>query len=110
MGKSIVESDWGEFPFDQPQCFICGAETGLEKHHIFAGHANRRISEREGFWVTLCSTCHRDPKTGAQYNTELSEYLKAQAQMAYEETHTREEWMKLMRKNYLPLKKGNRYA
>ena len=49
MSKSIVESDWGEFPFDQPQCFICGCETNLEKHHIFAGHANRKISEREGF-------------------------------------------------------------
>lgn len=52
MSKSIVESDWGEFPFDQPQCFICGCETRLEKHHIFAGVANRKISEREGFGFT----------------------------------------------------------
>ena len=100
MAPSILEPEWGEFPFDVPQCFLCGCKTNLERHHIFAGVANRKISHREGFWVTLCSECHRGVD-GAQYNSETGEYLKRQCQMAYEELHSREEWMNLIRKNYL---------
>jgi len=92
MGKSIIQTD--------KQCFLCGRETCLERHHVFAGTANRRISEREGFWLWLCHDCHTGAK-GAQYEKETNLLLKREAQMAYEATHTREEWMKLIRKNYL---------
>ena len=99
MGKSIIEPV-PEFPFETYQCFLCGRKTMLEKHHVFAGVANRRISEREGFWCHLCVECHRGVD-GAQYNSETGDYLKAVCQQAYEETHTHEEWMQLIRKNYL---------
>ena len=99
MHKSIVESDWGEFPFDQPQCYICGRETGLEIHHIMAG-SNRRHSDRLGLWVHLCSECHRGAD-GAQYNREVGDRLKRDAQMAFEELYSHEEWMKIFKKNYL---------
>lgn len=82
-------------------CYMCGREYGLEKHHIFAGMANRRISEREGLWCWLCgTTCHRGTH-GAQYDKEMNFYLKGQAQKAFERTHTRQEWMKLIGRNYL---------
>lgn len=90
--KSIIQTD--------KQCFLCGRECFLEKHHIFAGTANRRISEREGLWVWLCHDCHTG-KHGAQYEQENNLYLKQTAQMAYEQTHTRSEWMGLIRKNYI---------
>lgn len=82
------------------ECFLCGRETCLEKHHIFAGVANRRISEANGFFCYLCAGCHRGVD-GAQYSRETGDYLKRECQMAFEETHSRDEWMALIRKNYL---------
>ena len=72
----------------------------LQRHHIFPGVANRKISEANGFFVDLCVDCHLGVD-GAQYNREVGDMLKRDCQMAYEETHTREEWMALIRKNYL---------
>ena len=86
---------------DEKKCYLCGREYGLERHHIFAGVANRRISEAEGLWVWLCGeTCHRGID-GAQYDPEKNRFLKQMAQMAYEQTHSHDEWMKLIRRNYL---------
>lgn len=94
--KSILQED--------KCCYLCGCTYGLEKHHIFAG-SNRRISERLGLWVYLCGAwtpknCHTGTD-GAQYNKELNLRLKREAQAAYERTHTRREWMEIIRKNYL---------
>ena len=92
--KSILQKD--------KVCYFCGRTYGLEKHHIFGGVANRKISERIGAWVWLCgSTCHRGTD-GAQYDRDKNFYLKADAQRAFELTHSRSEWMKLIGKNYLP--------
>lgn len=85
---------------DEKRCFFCGAVYGLERHHIFAGVANKPISERFGLWVWLCPRDHRGTD-GAQYDKEKNRLLKAEAQAAFERTHTREEWMRIIRKNYL---------
>lgn len=53
-----------------------------------------------GSGFRLCHDCHTGTD-GAQYDSEKNLYLKQVAQMAYEQTHTREQWMLLMRKNYL---------
>ena len=92
MGQSILQTE--------RECYLCGRKTCLERHHIFAGVANRRISEREGFWCYLDADCHRGTE-GAQYSKELNLRLKRDCQMAYEETHSREEFMRLIGKNYL---------
>ena len=81
-------------------CYLCPREFGLEKHHIFAGVANRRISEANGLWVWLCHDCHTGTE-GAQYDIEKNQYLKQMAQAEFEKTHTHDEWMKLIRKNYI---------
>ena len=92
MAKSILQ--------EGRSCYLCGRVTGLEKHHIFAGVANRKISESQGFWVFLCQQDHTGTD-GAQYDKEKNLMLKRDAQYAYERTHTRSEWMKLIGKNYL---------
>lgn len=84
----------------EKRCFLCYRKTCLERHHIFAGVANRRISEREGLWIWLCADCHRGTE-GAQYDKETNLFLKRLAQQAYEKTHTRQQWMDLIRKNYI---------
>ena len=82
-------------------CYLCGRTNGLERHHIFGGVANRKISEANGLWVWLCGvTCHRG-LDGAQYDPLVNRRLKMDAQYAFERTHTRAEWMRLIGKNYL---------
>ena len=90
--KSILQSE--------KICYLCGKQYGLEMHHIFAGVANRRISEERGFKVWLCAECHRGTD-GAQYDRDTNFRLKQDAQAEFERTHTHEEWMRLIRKNYI---------
>jgi len=92
MAESIIQSNRA--------CYLCGNNSNLERHHIFAGVANRRISEREGLWVWLCHNCHTGTD-GAQYDREKNQRLKQLAQTAYEKRHDRNQWMQLIRKNYL---------
>ena len=47
MSKSMFDTKKGT-------CFICGCHGYTEKHHIFGGVANRRLSEADGLWVYLC--------------------------------------------------------
>ena len=90
--KSILQTD--------RSCYFCGSVVGLEEHHIFAGVANRKISEKYGFKVWLCHI-HHTGAHGAQYDQELNLLLKQEAQKAFEVHHSRAEWMDLIRKNYL---------
>ena len=92
MAKSVINNE--------RECYLCGKTVNLERHHIFAGVANRKISEMLGLWVYLCHNCHTG-KNGAQYNKEKGLKLKQDAQRAFEKTHTRDEWMKWIKKNYL---------
>ena len=85
---------------DEKKCWICGSMVDLERHHIMSGTANRKLSERYGLWCYLCYRHHTGPG-GAQYNRVLNRELRMYAQMAFERTHTREEWMKVFGKNYL---------
>lgn len=93
MAKSILQTE--------RECYLCGRVDELEKHHIFAGVANRvPVSEKFGLWVYLCHEDHVG-KNGCQYNKEKGLKLKQDAQRAFEKTHSRKEWMELIRKNYL---------
>lgn len=92
MTESILQRDH--------DCYVCGRQFGLERHHIFAGTANRRISEKYGLWVWLCPKCHTGKK-GAQYEHELNQRLKREAQEAFEKEHGHAMWMEVFRKNYL---------
>ena len=92
MADSIVQT--------RKECWFCGARYGLEEHHIFAGVANRKISEKYGLKVWLCHD-HHTGDDGAQYNRELGDQLKQEAQKAFERLHGHGMWMQLIRKNYL---------
>lgn len=82
------------------ECWFCGSRSGLEVHHIFAGVANRRISEKYGLKVWLCHQ-HHTGTDGAQYDKEKNLQLKQEAQRKFEAIYDHEMWMRLIRKNYL---------
>lgn len=98
MSKSILQ--------EEKECWVCGMQAGLECHHIFAGVANRKISEKYGLKVWLCQRHHTGSR-GAQYDQSLNRQLKEAAQRAFEQRHSHREWMELIRKNYLEGDKDN---
>lgn len=84
---------------DRPyECFVCHQWGDIHLHHVFKGK-NRKISDREGFVVHLCADCHNalHGKNGHR----MDEYLMQTCQEEFEKTHTREEFMKLIGRNYL---------
>ena len=93
--KSILQTE--------KECYITGYTHNLHKHHIFFGNPNRKISEDNGFWVYLTGALHNQSNDGVHGKNghELDLKLKQECQMKYEETHTREEFMKLIGKSYL---------
>lgn len=90
--ESIVQKDkW---------CFLCGTTRNLECHHIYAG-SKRKASERLGLKVWLCSDCHTQAPDAVHRKHTVDMYLKQTAQRIFEETHTREEFIKEIGKSYL---------
>lgn len=86
---------------DEKECFICHTTQNLNLHHIFFGNKHHKISDREGFVCYLCTRHHHMSNEGVHKNRELDLQLKQIAQAKYEETHTREQFMSLMGRNYL---------
>lgn len=80
-------------------CYVCGYPV-TEVHHIFGG-ANRKISDKYGFTVRLCHYHHNEPPDGAHFNREFDLKLKRWAQGIYEETNTREDFIKEFGKSWL---------
>lgn len=94
MAKSILQN--------RKESFLSGATYNLEEHHIFFGTANRKISEKYGLKVWLTTEEHRGTYgVHGKYGKLLDKQLKKVAQKKFEETHTREEFIKLIGKNYL---------
>lgn len=96
MTRSILQSE--------ESCYLCPRTYGLERHHILAGTANRKLSEKYGLWVWLCHDCHTG-KRGAQYEKDLNKLLKQRAQRAFESIYSHKLWMDTFRKNYLEERK-----
>lgn len=88
-------------------CYLCARLNGdywfkqTEEHHILFGSGRRPIAEAEGLKVNLCIDHHRTGPQAVHNCRETRELLCRIAQEEYEQTHTREEWMKIAGKNYL---------
>lgn len=85
------------------ECYITGQTQNLHKHHIYFGNPNRKISEENGFWVYLVGWLHNQSENGVHGKNghELDMMLKRNCQHKFEETHSREEFMRLIGRNYL---------
>ncbi|WP_055299877.1 hypothetical protein [Anaerobutyricum hallii] len=75
-------------------------KPAVHEHHIFGG-SNRDKSEAEGLKVYLCLEHHISGKEAVHNNAELMRELRQDGQRAFEQNHTREEFMKMFGKNYL---------
>lgn len=68
---------------------------------LFFGRGNRYVSDRKGFTVYLCANHHNLGNVCVHNNRAMDLMLKRACQKKYEETHSREEFIKLIGKNYL---------
>ena len=83
-------------------CYMCNRGIPTEVHHIYFGAKNRKVSDRHGFIVHLCNDCHRGTNgVHGKYGYLVDTYLKKSCQLKYEETHTRQEFMDLIGRNYI---------
>lgn len=83
------------------RCYICGAREGLHRHHVFCGTGRRWQSETHGFVVYLCAAHHNASPLGVHFDKALDLKLRRDCQKKFEETHTRDEFMRLIGRNYL---------
>lgn len=90
--KSILQST--------RECYISGKAGCLHRHHIYGG-PNRKISEANGFWVWLAPEWHNLSDAGVHMDRSLDLLLKRDCQEKFEQTHSREEFMALIGRNYL---------
>lgn len=99
--KSIMQ------PKEDRRCMLCMLLNGdylektyLEEHHVLFGNAHA-FAEEEGLKVNLCLGHHRIGPEAVHNNHKNAELLMEMAQKEWEKTHTREEWMCHVEKNYL---------
>ena len=93
--KSIIQNE--------KKCFVTGATEGLHLHHIFFGSGDRKVSDENGFIVWLRWDMHiADSPNATPHNDRGTDlFYKRMCQRKYEETHSREEFMSLIGRNYL---------
>lgn len=84
---------------NEKKCYICGTEQNLHLHHIYAG-SNRKVSDKNGFWVYLCMN-HHTGDYGVHNNPDSNKWLKQTCQRKFEETRSRAEFITLIGKNYV---------
>lgn len=91
----------------EKECYLCRKlygihnDVNLHEHHVFEGIANRRISEKMGAKIWLCGKHHNLSDFGIHFNKDLDIKVKQEAQILFEKTHTRAEFMALIGRNYL---------
>ena len=73
----------------------------IHKHHVFFGQGRRTISEINGFTVYLCPSHHTEGPEAVHRNQITNRIVQAETQREYEKTHTREEFMDLIGRNYI---------
>lgn len=91
--KSILQN--------KKECFRCGNTLDLHKHHVFEGVANRKKSESDGLTIYLCGKHHNLSNDGIHFDKTFDLVVKKFAQKKYEESSTREDFIKRYGRSYL---------
>lgn len=72
-------------------------------HHVFGGNGRRIISEKYGFIVPLTNDEHNMGDYSVHFNKELDLRLKRECQQKFEESHSHDEFMRIIKRNYLEM-------
>ena len=86
---------------DKQECYFSKKmNCDLARHEIYFGK-NRQTSKVQGFWVYLTPEWHNEANYSVHNNIKTDLILKQDCQRKFEETHTREEFIKIIGRNYL---------
>jgi hypothetical protein len=98
--ESIMQQERGT-------CYLCvrlhndyRCWQSRETHHVYDG-PNRSVSEANGFTVKLCIPHHRTGTEAVHNDIHTMRLIQADVQREYEKTHTRQQFMQLIGRNYL---------
>ena len=84
---------------DKDICFICGSDYSLQTHHIMNGHY-KKASEKHGLLIKVCPNCHTMAPGAIHRDSKLLRKLKQIGQEHFEQSYSREEFIKEFGKNY----------
>ena len=79
-------------------CYICG-QWATETHHCIHGTANRKLADKDGLTVRLCSTCHRNLHDKGNFDRELQRLAQVRWMEYYQKSEA--EFRKRYGKSYL---------
>lgn len=85
---------------DTEECFICKTTYSLETHHIMNG-PYKKASEKYGLLVKVCTNCHTMAPDSIHRDSKMMKKLKMFGQEYFEQSHSREEFIKEFGQNYL---------
>lgn len=90
------------FTDDMDTCIFTGSPY-IERHHIFSGNPNRKLSEQYGFVVPLRHDLHPNGvAANPKYAADIDKYLKQKAQTYFENHYgSREEFINIFGKSWL---------
>jgi hypothetical protein len=80
---------------DLEHCYICG-RAKEQIHEIYKG-SNRKRCMENGFCIPICEKCHKQ----TEIDIKTLDKYRQECQKKYEKTHTREEFLQIIGKNYL---------
>lgn len=84
------------------KCFFCPNTIGLHEHHCLHGTANRKMADKYGLTVWLCSYHHTDGKRAVHKCKATDEILQKYGQRYFlENIGDMDLWMQEFKKNYL---------
>lgn len=85
-------------------CDICGKEWATDNHHLIGSTSDRRICDKyPSMQIQICRHCHEV----IHQNNTANKLSKMLGQAIFENNYTRKEYLKLFKKNYLPIDEGN---
>lgn len=80
-------------------CDICGKNYASETHHLIGGTSERRLSDKHHLTLDICNECHAT----IHNNNTANKLSKMLGQAMFEKDNTRYEYLKIFKKNYLPM-------
>ena len=88
---------------DEKVCYQTGSTFGLEEHHVYGGHANRKLSEKYGLKIWLRVDWHRDTNYSIHMDRRFRERVQREVQLIAMEHYgwTVEDFRKIFGRSFL---------
>lgn len=92
--KSIMQN--------KEECYYCKTTNDLHEHHCIHGTANRKLSEKYGLKVYVCSFHHNmGGRFSIHGNSAIDYELKKKAQIEFEKYYKDKSFKSIFGRNYI---------